>query len=142
MATLSIQSDVCFSACVPVELAEMARVRDSLGDALTDCGWDEQDAFRVLVCADEAMANALTHGSVDADSVDIRFRVSPSQAALVVEDHYAGFETFPATSELPDESSEHGRGLILMRALADVFHARRHADRTSVALVFTAGGAR
>jgi anti-sigma regulatory factor (Ser/Thr protein kinase) len=139
----ALATAVRFAADVPADLSEMAAARDALAEALADCGWSAEDTFRVLICADEAMANALVHGSGPTGVVGVRFRVDANAAALAIGDEHGAGETISVTPELPDMSEEHGRGLILMRALADAFRVHRHPGGTTVGLVFRAamGGA-
>ena len=136
MATVATQSGVRFAAQVPAELSELAAVRDALAAALQECGWSQEDAFRVLICADESMANALSHGSASADTIDIRFRVSTTAAALVIGDHCTDVVHVPHDPAVPDDTCEHGRGVILIRALADAFRIQRSHAGTMVALAF------
>ena len=141
MAAAGPQSGVRFAAEVTADLAEMATARDTLAGALQECGWSQEDAFRVLICADEAMANALGHGSDPAGTIDVRFRVSATAAALVIGDHCTRLIELPQRDALPDDTCEHGRGVILMRALADAFRMQRRPAGTLVALTFrTADG--
>jgi anti-sigma regulatory factor (Ser/Thr protein kinase) len=136
MATVATQSGVRFAAEVAADLTELAAVRDSLAGALHECGWGQEDAFRVLICADEAMANALSHGSTFADTIEIRFRVSTTAAALAVGDHCTEVVEIPQHTAVPDDTCEHGRGVILIRALADAFRIQRSHAGTMVALAF------
>jgi anti-sigma regulatory factor (Ser/Thr protein kinase) len=136
MAAVVTRSVVRFAGDVVADLAEMVTVRDALADALQECGWGEEDAFRVLICADEAMANALSHGSDPAGAIDIRFRVSPGAVSFVTGDHSTGGTQIPPAPALPADTCEHGRGLILMRALADAFRISRRPGGTMVALGF------
>ena len=141
MATVATHCGVRFAADVAADLTELAAVRDALTDALDECGWSQEDAFRVLICADEAMANALGHGSDPAGTIDVRFRVSATAAALVIGDHCTRLIELPQRDALPDDTCEHGRGVILMRALADAFRMQRRPAGTLVALTFrTADG--
>lgn len=124
------------SVTVTAELGELLDVRDALASALRRCGWSQEDAFRVLISTDEAFANALSHGSDGAGTIRVAFRVTSSGATVVVADrNRAGVET-PALPEVPPDSSEHGRGLILMRALADRMLVRGGPRGTAVALAF------
>ena len=138
MAAVGPQSGVRFAAEVTADLAEMVTARDTLAGALQECGWSQEDAFRVLICADEAMANAVSHGSAPAGMIDIGFRVSTTGAAFVISDHCAGVIDIPRSEALPDDTCEHGRGVILMRALADTFRTWRRSEGTMVALAFRA----
>ena len=136
MATAATRSGVRFAAEVTAGLIEMATARDALADALQECGWSREDTFRVLICADEAMANAVSHGSAPAGMIDIRFRVSATAAAFVIGDHRSGVVESPQSDALPADTCEHGRGVLLMRALADAFRMWRRSEGTMVALAF------
>ena len=124
------------TSCVSARRSALVRVRDELAEALGDRSWTEEDTFRVLVCADEAMANALTHGSVGGGEITIRFSVTEARAVLLVADGDTTVAAIRTPAAPPDESSEHGRGLILMHALADTFRVHRRAAGTIVALAF------
>ncbi len=124
-----------FADDVTADLAELVVVRDRLAQALARCGWSEVDTFRVLLCADEVMANALAHGGGDAATINVQFRVSADEASIVATDNHPTWSVPPAHTALPDESSEHGRGLILMRALADTLRVTTSSLGTSVALI-------
>lgn len=124
------------TARVAAERSALVDLRDELADALTGCDWSDEDIFRVLVCADEAMANALTHGSAAGGAITIRFTVTDARAVLLVADGHTCDAEIQTPAAPPDESSEHGRGLILMHALADTFRVRQHPAGTIVALAF------
>lgn len=125
------------SASVPAELDELLRVREALASALRRCGWNEEDAFRVLISADEAFANALSHGSDGAGTIRAAFRVTSTTATVIVADRNRAGAEAPALPAIPPEASEHGRGLILMRGLADRMLVRGGPRGTAVALAFT-----
>lgn len=137
MATVASRRDVRFAADIAADLTDMAVARDALADALHDCAWNEEDAFRVLICADEAMANAVSHGSTPTDTIGVRFRVGPAAASVVIEDQCAGVAHIPSPT-VPADTSEHGRGLMLMQVLADAFRIQRRPAGTRVALAFRA----
>jgi serine/threonine-protein kinase RsbW len=115
---------------------ECRTVRDRLAGALDTHGWDDDDAFRVLVCASEALANAVTHGSRPDDALQVRCTVSATHATMVVLD--SGESPAPIPGAVPDDANEHGRGVLLMRALADSLRIRRLPGGTLVALAFRA----
>lgn len=123
-------------ATVAADLTALLDVRDALASALCECGWSDEDSFRVLIGADEAFANALSHGSGEAATVRIAFRVTSATTTVVVADANRDGVPAPAVPVIPPESSEHGRGLILMRALADRMLVRGGAGGTTVALAF------
>lgn len=79
---------------------------------------DEQTAWELLVS--EAANNCAVHGAVDgkACKIDLLVTVMPEKVMLRLGDSGPGFE-WPHLTELPDESSESGRGLYLIDALSD-----------------------
>lgn len=123
-------------ATVDADPDELRVVRDELADALTQWNWTDEDQFRVLICADEVMANAFSHGSVAGDQVDVRFTVTDTRVVLLVGDPNTQTDEVPSVPSLPDESSEHGRGLLIIQALADTFRVWRRPAGTLVALAF------
>jgi len=122
------------SAQVAAARAELELIRDELAAALRQDGWDDEESFRVLVCADEAMANALSHGSGTGGRIDVRFAVSERRALVIVGDARGTASELRMPAGPPPDSSEHGRGLILMHALADRFRVWRRPAGTLVAL--------
>lgn len=138
MATLCTRHRVRYDAHVAAALTDLAVARDALADALDECSWGQEDTFRVLICADEAMANALDHGSTSTGAIGITFRVDPDAVTIVVADHCSDAAMIPTSAAFPIDTSEHGRGLILMRALADRFRMWHRPTGTMVALGFRA----
>ena len=137
MATLAPAAAIRWSGQVAATLPELAALRGRLASALERCGWDEADIFRVLVCANEAAANAMTHGSRAGGAIGAAFKVGPSGATVLIVDDCASGEPIPDAPSTPAEVSEHGRGLILMRVLSDRMHIWRRPGQTSVALKFS-----
>lgn len=132
------RSTIHWSGEIGASHRDCCAFRDDLAGALEAHDWAEQDAFRVLVCASEALANAVEHGSHGSDSVHVRCTVSATHATLVVTDRGPNSAPAPAVG-VPDEASEHGRGVLLMHALADSLRIRTRATGTLVALAFRAG---
>jgi anti-sigma regulatory factor (Ser/Thr protein kinase) len=105
---------------VPAELTSLAPVRRALGSALARRGWTGERAMSVLLAAHEAVANAVEHGSSDGAEVEVRFSVTPAQAAVwVIDGGRPGAGLPPDGTTPPSAGSSRGRGLIIMRALAD-----------------------
>lgn len=123
---------------LPADLASFAAMRCDLADSLAELGWADVDVFRVLVCVDDAVANAITHRSSDDDRVAVGYRVTETNASFRIAN-----ATDPGT-RLPDIATphgadEHGRGMLLMRALADRFRVVCRDGVASVGLVFVPG---
>lgn len=139
MAAVTHTPRVHWSGHVTATLHELAALRDRLADALTRCGWEEVAAFRVLVCADEAAANALTHGSLAGDSIWAAFRVSDRNATVIYRDTGSAGAHLPSGNTPPNQAEEHGRGLILMRLFSDRLRVQRRRTGTAVQMTFTTG---
>jgi serine/threonine-protein kinase RsbW len=86
-------------------------------------GYDERDCFAVHLACEEALANALRHGTHHDPDKEVRLvsHVGPDGVRIEIEDDGPGFN--PAT--VPDPTApenlerESGRGLLLMRAYMD-----------------------
>lgn len=99
----------------PVPLStQPAEARQQVGRVLADAGWDG-DADTVILAVHEAMVNAQRHaGGVTGATVSLDGR-----AVLVeVRDRGRGFDV-PQSPDMPDPAAERGRGLFLIRRLAD-----------------------
>ena len=99
-------------------------------DFIADVGLplDEQTAWELLVS--EAANNCAVHGSVLGKpcKLDLLVTVMPEKVMLRMGDTGPGFE-WPETTELPDETSESGRGLYLIDTLTDARHYVRSKGR-------------
>ena len=96
---------------------------------LTDMELSEWELLMV-----EAGNNAVKHSDAAARQQSIIFEISlgESEIELRVTDHTPGFD-WPEQIELPDEESEHGRGLFLIQSLAS--HANYLRSRRGNTLV-------
>jgi anti-sigma regulatory factor (Ser/Thr protein kinase) len=122
---------------VRAELHALRDLRSSLADALTREGWGDEAACRVLVASTEAMANALEHGSSPGARIDVAFKVSRRAVSVrVLDEGRPGDGASLAETSAPPETSVHGRGRLLMRAMADELHVRRLGGGTEVLLGF------
>ncbi|MFO1459231.1 MAG: ATP-binding protein [Verrucomicrobiota bacterium] len=95
---------------------------------------DEISAWELL-CA-EAGNNAVLHVQPGAEQKPVVFLVLvfPDLVEIQVVDHTAGFD-FPEKPELPDPTSEHGRGLFLMRTLSDQAEYLRGREENRLVLI-------
>jgi anti-sigma regulatory factor (Ser/Thr protein kinase) len=97
-----------------------AVLRETLCAYLTASGVDDGASRMIVLCADEALINAVAHAAgspvgVFADVRDDRF-------TLEVSDGGPGFDPSQIdTDARPDLMGEHGRGLFLIRNLMDDF---------------------
>ena len=103
--TLALQSDGAF----------IGAVRDAVGSLLSAAGAPDEAVSDVRVILGEACANALTHAQVADYRVEVR--ATDHGCVLRVSDQGRGLPDGPAPD--PDPFDERGRGLLLIRALAD-----------------------
>jgi sigma-B regulation protein RsbU (phosphoserine phosphatase) len=89
---------------------------------------DEQTAWELLVS--EAANNCAVHGNKGGKTchLDLLVTVMPEKVLLTLGDTGPGFE-WPDDTELPDETSESGRGLYLIDTLSDQRHYVRGKGR-------------
>lgn len=101
----------------PQHLAEVRRKVDELGTAVP-LRRDQIDDF--LTAVDEAVANAIRHGSPrgEQDTVRIICRRDADGISVEVQDGGDGFHA-PGEPVMPGPEATGGRGLPLMIALAD-----------------------
>jgi len=105
--TLSLPSEAC---SVPL-------ARHLVGAALDSVGADASCAHEIAVVLSEACTNVLQHAE-QSDTYEIAVSLDQVECSVRVT------ELGPGTAEVPDladasAEGEHGRGLLLMRALVD-----------------------
>ncbi len=128
--------DLAVREVLPADLAAFMPFRRCLTDTLARTGWSQLDAFRVLVCADEAVANAVTHCAGGDCAITLGYGICATRAAFSLTNACDGPTPRLVECDGPDEASEHGRGLLLMRALSDDLRISIDVASTTVALMF------
>jgi serine/threonine-protein kinase RsbW len=94
---------------------------EDLMNALSMCGWEGADLFRIQMAVEEAVVNAIEHGNKRDPSklVHIVFQVTPEKVTMMIQDEGEGFDhrnvADPTEDELVDKPR--GRGVMLMREL-------------------------
>jgi anti-sigma regulatory factor (Ser/Thr protein kinase) len=122
---------------LPAELAWLAIGREAVGRVLHAEGWGGEVAQRVLLTLTEALGNAIEHGSRRGASVEVEVDAFPERLLIRVTDAGRPGEPPPAAgSALPPTDSLRGRGLPIMRALADRFELCPAGTGTEVRLEF------
>jgi anti-sigma regulatory factor (Ser/Thr protein kinase) len=122
---------------VPADLAALAPVRRVLADALERRGWGRDDVWRVLLVVQEALVNAVEHGSTSGDLVEVRLSIGRDRARVRLRDR--GRPGTPSPSGpvvVPPAGQTHGRGRLIMAALADAVDSRPSGPGTRVSLAF------
>ncbi len=126
---------------VAADLTSLAQVRAALDAALDGSDWPEEDSSRLMLAAGEAVCNAIEHGSVASGEVQVEIRTFDDGLSLVVTDD--GNPEQPPQLDLaaapPPAHSVRGRGLMIMRELADEIIIEPHGRGTRVRLRFDRG---
>lgn len=101
---------------LPREVDSVPAVRRLLRSALSTLRVDGQASADLEIALTEACANVVKHAN-GADGYEVHLDVGEDRCSIDVVDDGDGFELEP--SPAPDSDSEHGRGLFLIRALAE-----------------------
>jgi serine/threonine-protein kinase RsbW len=109
---------------LPREVDSVPAVRRLLRCALATLHVDRQSGADLEIALTEACANAVHHAT-GADSFEVRLDVGEDHCAIDVLDTGAGFDADAAGTASPEASSERGRGLYLIKALAE--NVRMHS---------------
>ncbi|MGZ3499026.1 MAG: ATP-binding protein [Vulcanimicrobiaceae bacterium] len=82
---------------------------------------DRDDLDEFIFAIGEALANAIEHSGSN-DIIEVRCQIEDDKILATIIDSGTGFETEPVPNiPLPDELSERGRGLPIMRRCTDIF---------------------
>lgn len=136
-ATLAIDAGIATSTEVPADLMALLPARDAIAGALSEMGWEQDDTTRVLVAAVEGIVNAVEHGSTAGGRVTVRCAIGAEHAELsIVDEGRQGTRPPRLDPDVPSNDATCGRGLILMRGLADAMSCRASARGTELWLAF------
>jgi PAS domain S-box-containing protein len=104
---------------MPPEPAHLLRARERIRDYLRLYCTDEQLISDVVLCVDEAVANAVSHSGSELD-VELSLGFEKGSLVADVRDHGSGFDITTFDSDaLPDPQNDHGRGLFIISQLMD-----------------------
>lgn len=119
----------------PPRRAAAARMRAALRAYLARQAVDAAVAYQVVLAADEAFSNAVTHAGSDG-RIRVSACVSEGEAAVEVHDGGTGF-TLPGTGQgaAPDVRRPHGRGVFLIEAMMDSVSVESGRRGTTVRMV-------
>jgi len=101
---------------LPREVDSVPAVRRLLRCALTTLRVNRQAGGDLEIALTEACANVIKHAD-GAEDYEVRLDVGEDHCSIDVVDNGAGFDL--GENPAPTASSEHGRGLFLIRALAE-----------------------
>ncbi len=105
------------------ELRAAKEAETQILEALEAKHYPEACAFAIKLALEEAITNAIRHGSKNDRSkrLTLRYRITPDKAVISVEDEGAGFNPTAVPDPTLDENlnKPNGRGIMLMRAYMD-----------------------
>ncbi|HLL65114.1 MAG TPA: ATP-binding protein [Micromonosporaceae bacterium] len=106
------------SLSLPPERASVTRARQILDTVLNLCDPTEEsrDVLRILVT--EACANAVVHGR-EGGPIEMAITVAGDECVVEVANPDSALDPSAIAAPVPDPNAEGGRGLPLIRALAD-----------------------
>ena len=111
--------------------AELARARQFVDEAAASFGFAEDERFALTFAVNEAVSNAIEHGSSSGvGRVRLSHAVEDDALAYYVEDSGAFAPQAPTDEALPDR----GRGLAFMANMVDELDLRPSAEGTMVRL--------
>ncbi len=126
---------------VPVELEffarsdQLAEVRKLVERLAAKTRLNKEETEDLLTAADEAVANAIRHGSPKGERslVKVVCHTLPTAVILEVRDQGTGFSV-PKSPSMPEPEAPGGRGLPLMCALADAVEIASSPKGTAITL--------
>ena len=127
-------------ACaLPADVGSLADGRDAVRRALLREGWERERVEFVVLAVCEALTNAIEHGSVPGEPVEIEIAAAADHAEIRVTDRGRPGAARPlGVPSPPPPTAERGRGLIIMGALADSLQIGLAGRGTGVRLRFAA----
>ena len=104
----------------------LERIVEETQHFMEDLTDDEDFAYHIVLLTSEAVTNAMEHGNgFDPEKeVELDLQVFPDRIEIAVEDEGTGFERDAVPDPLAQDQLlvDRGRGLLLMREMADEVH--------------------
>jgi len=110
--------------------SELQRAREYVDDAAAAFGFNRSDRFQLVFAVNEAVTNAIRHGSPD-DAGTIGLRVSAVGDRLTLTVRDCGRFVTPVNA---GRMADHGRGMEMMATLVDDFEVSSEPGGTTVRL--------
>ena len=122
---------------VPADLTAVAFVRSAIACVLEREEWPAESAGRVLLASNEALTNAIEHGSPSGAAVEVGLSVTCDRADIRIVDQGVPGASLPVPpSDPPPVTAERGRGLLIITRLADDFDVMPAGAGTEVRVGF------
>ncbi len=135
-----MSNDALISAFrIPATLSSLAFVRGAVALVIDRELWGGEGAGRMLLATSEAVSNAIEHGSPeDGGEVEVRIAITDAGATLVVTDQGRPgvLPRVDLNAPTPAPNSTRGRGIVIMRNLADDLRVERVGDGVRVTMDF------
>jgi anti-sigma regulatory factor (Ser/Thr protein kinase) len=117
---------------LPADLARLRHAREFAEEAAADFGFDEAVQQQIKLAANEAVANAMEHGSPeDGDEIALRAVEEEGALAIYIRDLGSFIPRMLQRGAMP----ERGRGLAFMDLLMDEVEVRPGSGGTEVRLL-------
>jgi anti-sigma regulatory factor (Ser/Thr protein kinase) len=117
---------------LPAHSSVLGRARDCVADAGTEFGLDRKACYDLVFAVNEAVTNAIRHGSAAHDGT-IGLRIDAEGDALICLVSDAG-PFLPPSRNGKSELEEGGRGFAFMTALTDELELTVESNGTTVEL--------
>ncbi|MCU0454942.1 MAG: ATP-binding protein [Bacteroidales bacterium] len=115
------------------KLSNLAAVENSIDEITRDAGINKDNYGKILVSVLEAVNNAIVHGNKSDETkyVDITILLKDDVLEITVEDEGLGFkpEEVPDPTNPENVERTNGRGVFLMKNLADEIHFNRKGNK-------------
>ncbi len=124
MTKMDPDNEATFDNCViPSDLKEAGNLKRAIFVELDRCQFGEEEQFGIKLALEEALTNAVKHGSCHDKSkpITVRYSVTTERAVFIIRDEGPGFDPIDvpdctAPERIPFPS---GRGIMLIRAYMD-----------------------
>lgn len=107
--------------CLPRDGETVSLVRAVAMDALVRFGAGADSVDEILLALSEACGNVIRHAA-PSDQYEVRLAIEGDECAISVIDAGGGIDLGAIGDAMPDASATGGRGVALMRTLADQIH--------------------
>lgn len=113
-----------FEVRIPSDTAEGLTIQNRIIASLEAIGYSAADTFRIRLCLEEGIVNAIKHGNgMDPDkSVRIQYWADAEKVRIEIEDEGEGFALEDVPDPTLDENLDRpcGRGIMLMRSFMSI----------------------
>jgi anti-sigma regulatory factor (Ser/Thr protein kinase) len=110
--------EISLTLRLPRDAASVPMVRQVLDSALETLGVEETVRDDLMLILSEACGNVIRHAEAS-DDYSVQVAIVDDNCTIKVLDAGGGFDGADAAEQAPSMVAEHGRGMLIMKALAD-----------------------